>query len=457
VVERTQDLVLDHIGVALLGTTMPWSIQVRDVEIAQGARPQSTIYASRRTSARGAALVNGAAAHAIEFDDTHDESLQHPGCVAIPAALALSEAADRDGSIFLAAMIAGYEAQCRVGLALGAQLMQRGFHATATCGVFGAAAAAGRVLGSSAETVASAFGLAASMSGGLLQFSQDPKGSTIKRLYSGLPSERGLFAAQLAEEGFAGPSRALEGKFGFADVLTGGGSLEAVTHRLGEQLQVERITVKLYPCCKQFHSLIEAIEDCRSRRPFTANDVADIEPLGTRAMIDTHMEYRPQSVMAAQYSLPYTAAVAIAADAGDSASFDAPAIYRRDILELADRVKPQWNEDLEKHFPSKYPGGVRITLRDGTVLSSTVLDAKSSPERPIGRADVERKFATVTGSLLSPRRRQEIIDAVFALDRCKSMRAFARLLRNTRSETAAPVRRTSQPNASRRTRAVATS
>lgn len=430
VVERTKDLLLDHLGVALFGSTLPWSQSVRKVVAEEGARPQSTLYGWGRATPRGAALANGAAAHAIEYDDTHDEAMQHPGCVVIPAALAIGEALDRSGAEVLAAIVGGYEVECRIGATIGAELMRRGFHATAVCGVYGASAAAGMLLRQPTATVVSAFGLGASMSGGVMQFSEDPEGNMIKRLHSGLPSERGVLAALLAGEGFSGPRGAIEGHWGLARVFTGITDLSRATRDLGGALEIERITVKLYPCCKQFHSLIEAIDECRAQQPFAAEDVLGIEALGTRAMIDTHMEYRPRSTMAAQYSLPYVAAAAIALDPRDAASFSAPAFDRPEVLQLAQLVEARIDDALEAHFPRKYPAGVRIRLRGGRELRATVLDALSSPERPIGRAEIQRKFLGATAGVLSSVQQSRLVELVQSFDRDDSARGLTARLHN---------------------------
>ena len=192
VIGRAQALVLDHLGVALLGATQPWAAKVRELALAEGGVGESTIYGFGRVPARAAALVNGTAAHAVELDDTHDESLNHPGAVVIPAALAVAEKLDADGRALLAAIVAGYETQCRIGIPLGAAVIARGFHPTATCGVFGATAAAANLMRLDAPTIASAFGTAASMSSGVMQFSGDPSGTMTKRLHGGLPAERGV-------------------------------------------------------------------------------------------------------------------------------------------------------------------------------------------------------------------------------------------------------------------------
>lgn len=430
IVERTKDLVLDHLGVALFGSTLPWSAMVRRVAVHEGARGDSTIYGWGKTSPRNAALVNGAAAHAIEFDDTHDEAMQHPGCVVIPAAIGMGEALHRDGRQLIAAIVAGYEAECRVGRAIGSEMMSRGFHATAACGVFGAAAAVANLLQVTSTQLDNAFGIAASMSSGVMQFSQDAERNMIKRLHSGLPAERGVLAALLAHEGFTGPAGAVEGRYGVARMLAGTDHLDAMLEGMGERFEMERISIKLYPCCKQFHSMIEAIEESRAAEQFGAEEVEEIEAVGTRAMIDTHMQFRPQSAMAAQYSLPYATAAAIVLDPRDSRSFDAPAIHRPDVLRLADRVRPCWSAELERYFPRKYPGGVRIKLKNGCIVERTVLDARSSPERPISSQDVQRKFESATESLIPERLRADIRGAVAALDVETDVRAVGRLVHN---------------------------
>jgi 2-methylcitrate dehydratase PrpD len=434
-VERTKDLVLDHLGVSLYGTTLPWTRMVLEFVLAEHGEPQSTIYASQRVPMRAAALVNGAAAHAIELDDTHDESLSHPGSVVIPAALAVAEHFDRAGAAFLAAVIAGYDAQCRVGSAISHELLSRGFHPPSTCGVYGATAAAGRLLDLDAKTMVSAIGSATSMISGTLQFTEDPMGTMIKRLHTGLPAERGVMSALLAQRGFLGPRQGVEGRYGFAKVFTGREDLGRMTQDLGQRFEVERITVKLYACCKLFHSLLEAIGNCRRERAFEPGEVAAIEPFGPRLMIDTHMEYRPASTMAAQYSLPYACAAAIVLDPTSPGSFDVDVLDRDDVLRIADLVRPVIDNELEALFPRKMGGGVRIRLRDGRELTSTVIDSRSSPDRPIGRTDVQNKFTQLTSGLMSATRQQQIMDEVAALDEAATVRSLTALLRDLPSPT----------------------
>ena len=429
VAERAKDLVLDHLGVTLYGACLPWSCKVREIVLADGGKAASTIYGSRRVPARAAALANGTAAHAIEFDDTHDESLSHPACAILPAAVAIAEETGASGRDFLAAMVAGYEAQCRFGAPLGNAIIRRGFHPTATLGVFGATAAVANLLRLDAGRIVSAFGSGASMSSGVMQFTEDAEGTMIKRLHAGLPAERGILAARLAAIDFTGPRGAIEGTWGIGRVFAGVTDLGRVTEGLGERFEIERITVKLYPCCKLFHSLLEAIANCRAEHPFAAADVVAIEPFGPSNMIDTHMEFRPRSTMAAQYSLPYACAAGIVFDPTDPDSYGEARLEDKAALRIADLVAPVVDDELEAMFPRRFAGGVRIRLRNGRTLTSTVIDSKSSPDRPIGRDEMQAKFRTLVAGILAPARRDRIIDTVAQLDRLESVAELTKLLR----------------------------
>jgi 2-methylcitrate dehydratase PrpD len=152
-------------------------------------------------------------------------------------------------------------------------------------------------------------------------------------------------------------------------------------------------------------------------------------------MIDTHMEYRPASTMAAQYSLPYACAAAIVLDPTSPGSFDVDVLDRDDVLRIADLVRPVIDNELEALFPRKMGGGVRIRLRDGRELTSTVIDSRSSPDRPIGRTDVQNKFTQLTSGLMSATRQQQIMDEVAALDEAATVRSLTALLRDLPSPT----------------------
>jgi 2-methylcitrate dehydratase PrpD len=415
VVACARNALLDHLSVGIRGAAMPWSRSVAEIALADRSAPLAVLYGGGRVCARNAALANGTAAHALELDDTHDTSLTHPGGPVISSAFAIAQAGGASGGELLAAIVAGYEVQCRLGRALGKPLIRRGMHPTATLGVFGAAIAAGRLLRLDRRALRSAIGLAASMSAGSMQFSQDPEGTMVKRLFGGLPAERGLLAAQLAAAGITGPAGSLDGLFGVGATLAAVGAWTLPESAPGTY-EIERLSYKRYPCCRNFHALIEAIAQCRDEGALDPAAITRVDVRGPRAMIQHHLETRPTSTMAAQYSLPYTTAVALLDDPVSPSSYDAPTYLRADLLALADKVVPHEDEALEAAFPEHFAGAVTVTLADGRTRSASVQDSGGTPAKPFGRAELADKFARITEDILDDAARARIAAAIDALD-----------------------------------------
>ena len=426
-VERTKLLVADHVGVSLRGFDEAWTRIVRDAALAEGAAPVAALYDGSATSVRNAALVNGTAGHALELDDTHDRSLTHPGTVVIPAAIAMAQQARSTGRELLTAIVAGYEVQGRIGMHIGQAMIERGVHPTASLGVFGAAAAAGRLLRLDVDAMTSAFGIAASMSAGLMQFSQDPQGTMVKRLYGGLPAERGVLAAQLAASGYTGPRESIEGRFGVARVLADR-AIAALDENSGGFV-VDEISVKLYACCRNFHALIDAALWCMARAPFSVDDIERVEVRGPRAMIEHHLEARPRSTMAAQYSLPFTTAVALLGDASDPSWFGDASRDDAALLALVDKVVPFHDEAFQRAFPAHFGGAMTIVARDGSRIEHRVLDSKGTAAQPADRAMLHAKFAAMTATRLVDVERQRLLEAIDALDGTMSIDALIVALR----------------------------
>ncbi len=430
IVERAKDLVLDHLGVALHSADLPWSAIVRDYARATGDKPESTLYGHReRVGRRVAALANGTAAHGIELDDTHNESFSHPGTVVIPAALAVAEARAATGRELLAAVIAGYEAQCRVGAAATAAMSQ-GFHGTAVAGVFGAAAATASLLKSTAAQLESTFGLAVSMASGVMQFTEDPEGSMVKRLHGGLPAHNGILAAELAAAGLRGPRQGIDGRYGFVRMFAHSDDASRLTRDLGEAWEIDQISVKLYACCRMFHAFVDAIRECRSDSGVEAQDIESAEIVGPGLLLEGRMQYRPRSVMSAQYSLPYAVAATLLLDPQDPRSFSEESMARADVLAVMDKVTATADPELDRLLPEKYPGGVRFKLRDGRMVTRTLFDSVGTPERPIDREGIARKFRTLTAGIIDTHLQAEIEDAVYSLERDTGVSRLAALLRD---------------------------
>jgi 2-methylcitrate dehydratase PrpD len=425
---RAAELVVDHLAVSLHGLDLPWSKIMAGYVEDEGGRPDATLYGAGRVPARMAALANGTVGHGIELDDTHDQSLNHPGAVVIPAALAVAEMTNASGRDLLTAIVAGYEAQTRAGASLNGDLILRGFHPTALAGVFGSSTAVAHLLHLSSEQLQSAWGLAVSMASGTMQFTQDPQGTMVKRMHAGWPSHNGVVASQLSSRGFRGPLGSLDGKHGFVHVFSPQPEEWRLTQDLGTAWAVEDISVKFYACCRLFHAMVDAIGECRKDKSWSLDQLTAIEAFGPRLMSEGHMQYRPESVMSAQYSLPYSIAASLKLDPRDPRSFNDEAMQRKDVLALADLVTGSVDPALQKEFPAKFAGGIRFRLNDGRVVEKTLLDSYGTPAKPVDAAGIEGKFRALTDGIVAGDRQAKILAAAMKLDEAANVHGLTDLL-----------------------------
>jgi 2-methylcitrate dehydratase PrpD len=358
-----------------------------------GEGPCSAVGQARGTGAPLAALLNGAYGHSLDFDDTHQLASLHPGVCVIPAALAVGELTGADGPTLLAAIVAGYDVTCRLGLAVDPEShYARGFHPTATCGVFGAAAAAGRLLGLDAARMAAALGLAGSLAAGSLQYLEN--GSWNKRLQPGFAAAGGIQSAILAEEGVVGAAQAVEGRLGFLHAYTDAPHPERALEGLGTRFEVTRTALKPYPCCRYAHSAIDGI------RGLFAGDIApeDVERLevglnesGMRLIgAPEERKRNPANVVDGQFSLHFVGAVA--------------ALHGRmgwdDYRYLGDPRVRAFSERI-RAIPDPGVRGVGCTitarLRDGRVVRRAIATPKGEPELPLSPDEVRAKFMDLAG------------------------------------------------------------
>ncbi|HXK28352.1 MAG TPA: MmgE/PrpD family protein, partial [Candidatus Binatia bacterium] len=235
VIDRAKACILDTLAVSLYGSTRAWSRTVSEFVRDTGVTGHSTVLGeSWKAQAAQATLANGVMAHAFELDNVRQPGAGvHPGATAFLPAFAMAEEKKADGKALLTAFVAACEVMSRIGVAAGNSLEKRGFHAPGLTGTFGAAVAAGRLLGLNEREMVNALGIAGSYSGGLIEFSRCQEGAMIKRLHLGKAAEGGVTAALLASRGFAGPESILEGKFGFCRTFSDSPKLSYLTHRLG--------------------------------------------------------------------------------------------------------------------------------------------------------------------------------------------------------------------------------
>ena len=383
--------------------------------------------AARYTPA-GAAFLNGALAHSLDFDDTHAAGSLHPGAPVIPAALAAGEMTGASGADVLAAIIAGYEMTCRIALALPAgEHYDRGYHPTATCGAFGAAAAAARVFGLDAAGVESALGTVLSQTAGSMQFLAN--GAWTKRFQVGWAALNGLMAATLAREGFKGASDALEGKHGFMHSYAPNPTPERAVQDLGNVWELMNTAVKPYPSCRYGHAGIDAALALRALYGIKPSEITAVRlglPKSGMLLVGAPAEKKadPRNVVDGQFSGPFVIAAALATGAmrWDSyALLNDPAVRA-----LLPKVECAFDLDIEAEFPANMSARLTIEAR-GQRFEQKVVVPKGEPGNFLSESELQEKFAGLTDAMLGPDRAAALARAVLAIDTTPDIAMLMRL------------------------------
>ena len=274
VVASVRVRMLDVLGIALAASREDWAPSV--VALAGVGGGECTVLGSGRTAPLPLAiLVNGTLAHGLDYDDTHAASITHASAVILPTVLALAEARDLDGRRAIAAAVAGYEAITRVGMAASGMFHARGWHATAVCGAFGAAVAAGVCEGLDAAQLTAALGLAGSFASGVMEHLED--GSWVKRLHPGWAGHSGALAASLARGGVPGPATILEGRFGLYRTFIDTEPDRRPFETLGREWEILKVGYKPYPCCHLNHAYLDCAPDLRRTPGFSTDAIDSIE------------------------------------------------------------------------------------------------------------------------------------------------------------------------------------
>ena len=353
----------------------------------------------RQLTPADAAFANGTFAHSLDFDDTHLASSLHPAAPTIAAALAAAEAADTDIEQFYDAIAAGYDVACTVGELVGPDAhYARGFHITATCGTFGAVAAAGVASGLTETELRDAFGIAGSQAAGSIQFLEN--GGWNKRLHPGLAARRGIEATTLAAAGVVGAEAPIDGEYGFLAGYTPDPDHGAID-RLETRDAVAETGLKPYPCCRYLHAAIDGLRELAPAvEPSAVSGVQIAIPSpGVRLTGDPiEAKRRPQSFVDCQFSAPFVAALTLETGTADATTFlravgqagDPPRWETTTTRRLMDATSVTTDETIERRFPEAW--GARVSVQaDGETHSTTVRVPSGEPEAPLTDDEVRKK------------------------------------------------------------------
>jgi 2-methylcitrate dehydratase PrpD len=428
VVAMAKSVLLDTLSVGVRGAESEAAVATRNgaaaaLECNSGSASLWGTLSTLPPSA--AALVNGTSSHAYEFDDYG--GCGHSGAVVVPAVCALAEKSALDGRRTLVALVAGYDVAARVTEGAGGYRAHNdlGWHSTGTCGTFGAAAGAACVLRLDQRQFTSALGIAGSFAGGLWSFLVD--GAMTKRFHPGRAAENGVSAAQLAASDLVGPRYILDAAWGgFYGTYCGATATpQATVQNLGTDFRILRSGRKPYPCCRGLHSSIEALLDLMQQNDFIADNVEQIIVHGADRTVRQFAKHDVETLLDAQFSLPYSLAVVAATGRAGLDEFLPPrmddarvrAIMER-VTIVPDRVLGPYDEpDLE------------VRGRDGQVWRRHVPVPRGSPERPLEGQHLLTKDEAVAVPVIGQAQFDALKTAVFALENITDLRQVTALLR----------------------------
>ena len=429
VIKRTKFLILDTVGIIIRArhdaeSTSSLVSAIDKLEMSNGS---CQVFSDKKTySPSAAALLNGTLAHSLDFDDTHAEASLHSSAPILSAALAAAQMNKSSGQELITACVVGYEVQIRLGLAGGSSAhYKKGFHPSATCGIFGAAAAAGYLLGLTKEQYISAFGIALSQSAGSMQFLTD--GAWTKRSHVGQAAQNGLSCAIMAGEGFKGPSEAFEGQWGYLHSYASGGDVKKAMNGLGEKFETLNLGVKPYPSCRYSHAAIDGLIELKKELKFSSDDLDDID-IGLSETALNIIGYpltdkqHPKSVVDGQFSMPFCAAVTVKSGGLQWDDYKNH-LNNKDTLSLCNKIKVSPDEDAEKCCPEYMSAKVKVVVK-GEKYEKFVKIPKGEPENFMEDVEFISKFKGLTEPYLSKQRVDQLTDLMLKIDQANNVNSI---------------------------------
>jgi 2-methylcitrate dehydratase PrpD len=407
VVDAANRSMTDWLGTTIRGSIEPLADAMAAVIAATGGEPQATVVGrGLRTSALLASLANGAQCHALDFDDTHLPAVLHGSAAVAPVVFALAEWRRASGADALAAFVAGFELETRIGRVIGKCLTERGWHVTGTVGTLGAAAAAGRMLGLDPRQLAHALGIAGTQAAGLTQ----SFGTMAKPLHPGKAAMNGLLAALLARQGFTGSTAMLDAADGLAGTFTGVTDLGSAAEDFGKRWELLHNSTKYYAACHLTHATIDAGRAIRGRAPLTADAIEGVRCRVTPLTLKAADQREPKTPLEAKFSVRFCAAMALLRGDAGEAEFTEASLADPAVAKVMSRVMPEGDDSLT--IPAAH---MTVRLADGRVIEERITAARGTPDNPGTRDDLETKFRRLAVTVLPAPRVAELTAALRGL------------------------------------------
>jgi 2-methylcitrate dehydratase PrpD len=426
--QRAKHLILDATGIAFASGRYDFAHKAMTAIAGLGGEGSVPVIGMpARLPPRDAALINGILVHGLDFDDTHSGGIIHATASLWPTVMATSYMRGASGAELLTAYVAGIETAIRLAAVGSGPFHQLGFHPTGLIGVFGCTLAAGTLMGLSPQALVMAQGIALSMASGSMEFLED--GAWTKRMHPGWAAQSGITAAALARQGFVGPSRAYEGRFGLFNAYIQAG-IEAerwgrATAGLGEVWETMAVAVKPLPACHFTHACSDAALALAKQHKFAIGDIERIKALVPAEVVKTVCEpeankRRPANAYDAQFSIPHLVAASLVRGRFTLAELEPDALTDERILHLCDLV--DYEVDPRSTFPRHYTGEVQISLKDGRKLMHREALNRGCADRPLSNADIVDKFTGNARMSLSARQADAVREAVLGLEEAGDIR-----------------------------------
>jgi len=418
VIHHAKRAVIDWYASLLPGSRTAPAVQLEQALADEMDHGRARLASGRRATIRAAALINGAASHAVEFDDIWRNAVYHPGAPVIAAALATGQAHGASGEAFLRGIIAGYEISTRIGEAVMPSHYKY-WHTTGTVGCFGAAASAGMLAGCNREQFMDALGTVGTFAAGLQQAFRSEAMS--KPLHAGRAAEAGVLAALGAAKGVTGVHDILEGEVGFGNAMSVKPDWEKATRGLGTDYNIVHVTFKNHGCCGHTFPSLDAVIELRNRHKLAPKDVAKVR-IGTyQGGLDVVNNFTPEGDYQAKFSLPYVVAHALIHGSVRINAFEPDRLNDPQLRGLMTRIELSADPELSKAFPRQRAARVEIETADGRKLSHFQETRKGDPELPLTDAELDDKFVELAAPVIGDSPARALLARLWKLETEKSM------------------------------------
>jgi len=418
VVHHAKRAVIDWYASLLPGSRIAPAVQLEQALADELDHGRARLAHGRRATVRAAALINGSASHAVEFDDIWRNAVYHPGAPVIAAALAIAQSQNATGEQFLRGVIVGYEVSTRIGEAVMPSHYKY-WHTTGTVGCFGAAAAAATLLGCNREQFMNAIGTVGTFAAGLQQAFRSEAMS--KPLHAGRAAEAGVLAALGAAKGVTGVHDMLEGEVGFGAAMSVKPDWSLATKDLGIDYNITRVTFKNHGCCGHTFPALDAVIELKNKHKLVPKDIARIRIATYQGGLDVVNNYKPEGDYQAKFSLPYVAAHALIHGSVRLNAFGPDRLNDPQLRTLMAKVELSADPELSRNFPRQRAARVEIETTDGRKLSHFQETRKGDPEMPLSDAELNDKYVELVAPVLGDAGARALLKDLWALETLKNV------------------------------------